>query len=65
MNKKHWKRYLLTENGRIFDTKSNLIEPYYSKNKNDWFIAVFVPRLGKFIEERIVKEANSMIELSL
>jgi len=63
--KKDFKRYLLTESGRIVDTKENIVGPYYDKKKCCYVVAIFIARLGKFITEKIEKEADTMIELGL
>ena len=65
MKTKVFKRYLLTETGRIVDTKENIAGPYYDKKKHCYVVAVFVAKLGRFNTEKIEKEADSMIELGL
>ena len=65
MNKRTFKRYLMTETGRIFDTKENLVGPYFDKKKSCFVIASFIPRLGGFVIEKVEKESDSLIELEI
>ena len=60
-----FKRYLLTDSGRIVDTRENIVGPYWNKKKSCYVVAIFVPKLGKFITEKIEKDADTMVELWL
>lgn len=63
--RKDFKRYLLTETGRIVDTKENIVGPYWNKKKSCYVVAIFVPKLGRFITEKIEKDADTIVELGL